>query len=109
MDLEKRVEQLETTLREQQATIDAMDTHLEAMSAEFFGFKLAFMRLTPFLQMSERDVTAAQELAIAQAEDATEQAGMTPDTALIVLSTIRATMALAGELSRYKRGDPEGC
>lgn len=94
-------------INELEQRIEAMDQQLEAVSAELLGFKLAFIRLAAFLSISERDVTIARELALAQAEDATESVGMSPESTLIVFSTIQGTMALAGAAWRHTGDTPE--
>jgi len=100
MDTNERISELE----EQIAT---MDQQLESISAELLGFKLAFIRLAAFLSIAERDVTAAREAALAQAEDETESAGMSHESTLIVFSTLQKTMALAGAAWRHTGDSPE--
>lgn len=95
MNLEKRLEDLE----KQVAT---MDEQLEKVSAEQLGFKLAFIRLLAFLPISERDVTTARELAIAQAEDAMPPDETPSDTALVVLESIHSLCELAGSIYRQR-------
>lgn len=93
-------------ITELEERIAAMDQQLEAVSAELLGFKLAFIRLAAFLSISERDVTAARESALAQAEDETGSVDMSPESTLIVFSTIQGAMALAGEAWRHKGDTP---
>lgn len=99
MDINERVAALE-------ARIDAMDEQLESVSAELFGFRFAFTALVSLIPVTERDVTAARELALAQAEDAMGQGDIPPEVALAVFSTIHKTTGIAGELWRY-RGEPQ--
>ncbi|MFV5212806.1 hypothetical protein ACLIIZ_03645 [Azonexus caeni] len=98
MELHERVAALEEQIR-------AMDEQLEKTCAEFFGFKMAFIRLCALLPINERDVTTARELAIAQAEDAMPPDGTPSDTALIALGSIHAVCDLAGAAWRQRKVD----
>lgn len=100
MDLDERMTELE-------ARIEAMDAQLEAVSAEFLGFKLAFTCLVSLIPVTEQDVTAAREIALAQAEDAIGSGDTPPEVALIVFSTIHKTTAIAGELWRHRDDPPQ--
>lgn len=100
MDTEDRLTALE-------AQIEAMDTQLETVSAEFFGFRFAFAALISLIPVTERDVTAARELALAQAEDAMGSGDIPPELALAVFSTIQTTMGLAGDLWRHRGAHPK--
>ena len=85
--------------------IEAMDLELERVSTELLAFKLVFIRLSAFFPMTEHDVTAACELAIAQAEDAMPPDETPPETALALLESIRSVCDLAGTLYRQRMGE----
>lgn len=101
MELDKRIAALE-------ARIDDMARELERVSAENDGFKFAFIQLAAFLPLTERDVTAAREFALAQAEDATLLGDTPSEVTKTVFSTIHRTMALAGVIWRQRRDDVAG-
>ena len=89
MNTEERIEALEMQ-------IATMDKQLERISAEMLGFRAAFIHLCPFLQIAQRDVTRARELAIALVEDAMPPDETPHDTSLIALESVHKVFALAG-------------
>lgn len=105
MELEQRIEQLEKTVASLMAQIDTMDLELEKASAEALATQRAITVIASFLPISERDATAALELAIATVEDAMPPDETPYETTLISLACVRRLFSSAGAAYRARKDE----
>lgn len=95
MKTEERIEKL-------QALVVAMSEQQDILTGELIGMKKSFSVMAAYLPVTEKDVSDAWEMAVAQAGSAIELGGTPPGMQSIELETIRELLAGAGRLWRSR-------
>lgn len=98
------MEDIELRLAALERQVNDMDLQLERASAELLGLKLAFTCAAPLIDATQRDATAACEVACSIADELLSESEAPHATALLIHSTIREALAMIGA-ARRRTGD----
>ena len=97
---------IERRLAALERQVNDMDLQLERASAQLLGLKLALTCAAPLIHATQRDATAACEVACSLADELLSESEAPHATALLIHSTIRDALAMIGSARRDTRGSP---